>query len=168
MSLIFIKSKYQTKDWRKKQKWYVNGKHNECEKYQLRLLEVIFNNSLLKTDMRLNKNNELIKSRKSRLSDTENFDYQIKTDKFSFLINLKFICEKGGAQTRTIKLVDMFIDRQKKFLLSNSDMKIYFINILDGDICHYYINELKENLDVPVNIFIGDMYAFRKFYLKIN
>jgi hypothetical protein len=34
-----ISSKYQTKEWRLNQQWYINGKHNECEKYQIEYIE---------------------------------------------------------------------------------------------------------------------------------
>ena len=33
-----IPSKQQTKEWRKTQEWYINGKHSECEKYQILIL----------------------------------------------------------------------------------------------------------------------------------
>ena len=34
-------SKNQTKEWRKSQPWYLNGKHNECGQYQKRIIEGI-------------------------------------------------------------------------------------------------------------------------------
>ena len=40
---IIPASNYQTKSWRKSQKWYKNGKYNECEKYQIKLIEKISN-----------------------------------------------------------------------------------------------------------------------------
>lgn len=36
-ALKLISSSKQTKNWRKKQDWYYNGKHNECELYQFQL-----------------------------------------------------------------------------------------------------------------------------------
>ena len=38
---IMIGSKYQNKKWRNEQKWYKNGKSNECETFQKKLLEKI-------------------------------------------------------------------------------------------------------------------------------
>lgn len=37
-------SSFQTKEWRKSQIWYQNGKHNECEIYQIILIEKIIKN----------------------------------------------------------------------------------------------------------------------------
>jgi len=34
-------SNNQTKEWRCNQPWYLNGKHKECEKYQISLIEEI-------------------------------------------------------------------------------------------------------------------------------
>jgi 7,8-dihydro-6-hydroxymethylpterin-pyrophosphokinase len=39
--LLIPSSLYQTKNWRKNQKWYINGKKNECEKYQIEVTEKI-------------------------------------------------------------------------------------------------------------------------------
>ena len=44
------KSSNQTKEWRKKQEWYNSGKSNECEKYQINLLEKIIGQKLDKTN----------------------------------------------------------------------------------------------------------------------
>ena len=39
--ILIPSSFYQTKDWRKNRNWYKNGKSNECEKYQINLIERI-------------------------------------------------------------------------------------------------------------------------------
>ena len=41
-----VKSSLQTKNWRKSQAWYINGKTNECEKYQRTIIETIIKNTL--------------------------------------------------------------------------------------------------------------------------
>ena len=38
---VSISSYYQTKNWRKNRDWYKNGKSNECEKYQILLINKI-------------------------------------------------------------------------------------------------------------------------------
>jgi len=45
--ILISPSFYQTKNWRKNRKWYKNGKSNECEKYQINLINLINNNKLL-------------------------------------------------------------------------------------------------------------------------
>ena len=39
--ILIPQSYYQTKIWRKNRTWYINGKSNECEKYQIKLIEKI-------------------------------------------------------------------------------------------------------------------------------
>ena len=55
MNLNLISSKYQTKSWRNQQSWYINGKHNECEKYQFNCLES-------KLSCKINKTNDSIQN----------------------------------------------------------------------------------------------------------
>lgn len=49
-----ISSQLQTKNWRKEQDWYINGKSNECEKFQKQIIKAITNNELNKTSFRFN------------------------------------------------------------------------------------------------------------------
>ena len=123
---ILVQSNYQTKIWRKNRKWYKNGKSNECEKYQKNIIENIINLKILLTHDRLNIENIEIKENKYPLTSidgyewTENFDGKIvKEDTYYF--NLKFVCDLGGAQTRTLREVYHFIKHQ---YLS---MDIYFL-----------------------------------------
>ena len=51
--ILIPSSFYQTKKWRKNRKWYTNGKSNECEKYQINLIEKIIKLKLMKTDDRI-------------------------------------------------------------------------------------------------------------------
>lgn len=44
---LIPQSYYQTKNWRKNRKWYINGKFNECENYQVELIEKTFNINLI-------------------------------------------------------------------------------------------------------------------------
>ena len=52
--ILLPSSKYQTKLWRIKQSWYINGKKNECEIYQIKIINKIIKNKLDKTFDRIN------------------------------------------------------------------------------------------------------------------
>ena len=52
--ILIPSSEYQTKKWRQNRKWYKTGKSNECEKYQLNLIERIINKKIEKTFDRIN------------------------------------------------------------------------------------------------------------------
>lgn len=54
LSLQLVKSNLQTKEWRKEQVWYINGKKNECEIRQLRFITHITGQMCNKTHTRLN------------------------------------------------------------------------------------------------------------------
>lgn len=47
-------SSLQTKSWRQNQSWYRNGKHNECELFQLQQIQRITKAYVTKTFLRLN------------------------------------------------------------------------------------------------------------------
>lgn len=92
-----VPSMYHTKYWRRNQKWYKNGKHNECELYQLKCIDNLFNMTKKKiikqkTNERLNfENNSLINISNvfnsiNPFSFTENFDYKIICDKTYYFI----------------------------------------------------------------------------------
>lgn len=130
--ILIAPSYYQTKEWRKNKKWYINGKYNECEKYQVNILEQIIKNKLNKTNERIfTETNEIInigyqnKNNDNGYEFTENFDRKIIINEYIYYFNLKFVCDDGRAQTRTLKDVYHFIKYQIKYL--------YFINILDGN-----------------------------------
>ena len=110
-----IKSKYQNKMWRKNQLWYKGGKKNECEKYQISNIENIIGKKIIKTYDRLNINDLIISKninpykKNNGFEWTENFDGVIINNNINIYFNLKFICDTGGAQIRTMKLVYFFI-----------------------------------------------------------
>ncbi len=101
-------SNNQTKEWRCNQPWYLNGKHNECEKYQISLIEEITGVKVNKTNKRINLiTNKLedVKKKINILEWTENFDgYQLNNGK-TICYNLKMICGSGGCQTRALREV---------------------------------------------------------------
>jgi len=99
---------------------------------------------------------------------TEDFDGFVKHLSNSFYLNLKFICDQGGAQTRSIRVYH-FIKTQLKYLVANYE-NIYFINILDGDTSFKSMSKFKYLLDchadVKDHIFVGDMEQFEEFWFK--
>lgn len=178
--ILIPSSYYQTKEWRKTRSWYINGKSNECEKYQIILIEQMLINKLIKTNDRINmKNNLIINKKNPMINDdgydySENFDGLILKNNNKFYFNLKFVCGNGGAQTRTLREIYHFIKYQIIFLIKNKTNNIYFINILDGDSCYNNINKFKylinntKNKRVLKYIFIGSLYEFQKSLIKLQ
>jgi hypothetical protein len=177
-SINIVSSQLQTKKWRKDQSWYKNGKHNECELYQIGLIKEITNQKFNKTLERLNMvslNIEKIYNPmkyENGYEWSETFDGYIDHDNIKHYFNLKFICDKGGAQTRALQLVYMFVNFQLKYLVKNNKKDIYFINILDGDTSYLNINKFKYLLnkpefnDIKQYVFVGDMSLFNKYWKK--
>jgi hypothetical protein len=166
-----LSSKEQTKEWRKAQTWYINGKKNECELFQKRLFETIVQYPINKTNKRLFMIDHSIVSITNPLKTdqgfeyTENFDGEFKMGDTIFLVNFKFTCDQGGAQTRTLREVYHFIKAQNKFMGNYSKEKIYFINILDGDAAYRFKNQF-DKLGTT-RIFVGDTYEFSEWW-KLN
>ena len=170
--IVIYRSKFQTKKWRKLQGWYHNGKHNECEIYQRNIIEKITNRKCIKTNIRLNL--EIFKMRKlsyplvrkDGFEWTEDFDGIQIIHGYTLYYNMKMICDKGGAQTRSLREVYHFIKTQYNYLLQNDKERVYFINILDGDESyrHFtkfkYLTHKKRYANIRDSIFVGDLYHF--------
>lgn len=176
---IIVPSKRQTKDWRKNREWYKGGKSNECEIYQKNLIEEMLSIKLEKTDDRINiETNQIIDKKSPMINDdgfeyTENFDGKIVSNN-TYYFNLKFVCDAGGAQTRTLREVYHFIRYQLEYIIKFNTSNIYFINILDGDTSYnnmnkfiYLINKEEYN-HVKKYVFIGDLYNFEKSEIKLQ
>jgi len=173
---IIVGGSKQTKNWRKKQEWYKTGKSNECEKYQIGLIyDITKQTKFEKTNDRLNMETLELKSVKYPLKEddgfdwTENFDLKLVSDK-TIYFNLKFVCSEGGSQTRSMREVYHFMKTQIKYLQVSSE-KIYFINILDGDGAHKFMQKFskllsKHSKKIQRYIFVGDMLDFKEFYSK--
>lgn len=181
---LIISSKLQTKDWRKSRTWYKNGKSNECENYQKNLIKQLLDYNLTNTNERFNiETNEIISNTNPNkninyFEITEDFDGKIESNENTIYFNLKFCCDEGGAQTRTLREVYHFIKCQTEYVKKciGEDCKIiipYFINILDGDTCYKFIDKIKYSLEkykidksiyneITKYIFIGDMEEFSK------
>ena len=172
--ILIPSSFYQTKIWRKARKWYNNGKSNECEKYQTELIEKITGTILMKTYHRIYmKTYEIINIiHPMKQSDgyeyTENFDGLLIKNRNNYYFNLKFICDKGGAQTRSLKEVYHFIRCQMEYLIKFNTNNTYFINILDGDTSYnvmeqfLYLLNKEQYKKVKNYVFIGSLYDFQK------
>ena len=160
-----ISSKYQTKEWRQNQVWYQNGKHQECERYQMSLLSQnwIHFPEMKKTNVRLNvydyELRNIVNLKKENMFEwSENFDAIVR-DKFLF--NLKFICDQGGSQARTMRETFHFIRAQISHLKINKNY--VFINILDGDFCYRHTKIFRSIIPDGLYsklIFIGDLEQF--------
>jgi len=175
-----ISSQFQTKEWRKQQTWYKGGKHNECEIYQRELLTNIVKSKInYNTCLRINIDSyELCKLKNPHTTNTgfewtEDFDCYFEHER-KYYINLKFVCDKGGAQTRTLKEVYNFINCQLQHILKYRSDDKYFINILDGNTCFnnidkftYLLNKEKYK-DIRKYVFIGDTYKFQKYWSNIH
>ena len=178
--ILIPPSSYQTKDWRKEQKWYTNGKSNECEKYQINLIEKIIKNKIIKTDDRIYmKNNEIISNKKPMINNdgyewSENFDGLLIQNNNKYYFNLKFVCDSGGAQTRTLREVYHFIKHQMEHLIKFNMNNIFFINILDGDTSFKNMDKFKHLINdekykqVKKYVFIGSLYEFQKNKKKLQ
>ena len=172
---------YQTKKWRQNQSWYETGLRNECEIYQRSMIDQITKKTCSKTSNRINIITKEMKSLKQPMKQTdgfewtEDFDGFIQHDKNDLYFNMKFVCNSGGGQTRTLREVYHFITCQLEHLIkfyNSSSMTIpYFINILDGDTSNKhmekfnYLLKKKEYETVSKQVFIGDMYDFQKYWI---
>ena len=178
-NILIPSSYYQTKNWRKNKKWYKTGKSNECEIYQINLIEKIINLKLNKTNDRINtETNDIIDNRNPMVNNdgyewTENFDGKLIKNDIIYYFNLKFVCDSGGSQTRSLREVYHFIKYQLEYLLIFKISNVYFINILDGNTCFnniekykYLINKQKYE-NIKKYIFIGDTYEFQINKIKL-
>lgn len=170
-----ISSKNQTKSWRQSQNWYMGGKRNECEKFQKTLIKEITGYDLQNSNKRFNKETFELKENRYPLKKhdglewTENFDGEVIIKKHPIFFNLKFVCDKGGSQNRTISLVYELIKCQFEYIKNNTNT--IFINILDGDTLYQsrkYFNYLQDKYDKKKNIFIGDSKEFSKWWLQFK
>jgi hypothetical protein len=177
-----VKSSLQTKNWRKLQSWYINGKKNECEKYQRTIIETIIKIPCKKSNDRIYMKTYEIVSVKNPLKQpdgfeyTEDFDGKISINNNTIYFNLKFVCDSGGAQTRSLREVYHFIKSMIFYLQKHKQSNTYFINILDGNFCnshsdkYKYLEELfKDDIElIKKYVFIGDLHMFQTWWKTIK
>jgi len=176
-----VSSYYQTKKWRNAQKWYKNGKSNECELFQRDLFENITSKKCAKSKFRINISTYVLRENTcpmkydDGLEWSEDFDGFFSHNEKDMFVNFKFVCGKGGAQTRTLRELYHFVCVQMKYLSTGASSKpTYFLNILDGDECfsnmekfNYLLNK-SIHQNVKKNIFVGDMHTFQKYWSNMN
>ncbi len=172
-------SKIQTKEWRKQQHWYKNGKSNECEKYQRNIVENITDTICPKTNTRINCYTFELKNITSPLKNNDGFDWTEDFDGFQNIsgikiyYNLKMVCDAGGAQTRTLREVHHFVYSQLEYILQQDIKDTYFVNILDGDESFRHVSKFQhlknKNKYKNINsyIFVGDMYEFTNWWRNL-
>ncbi len=73
-STTIVSSCVQTKEWRRMQLWYSNGKKNECENYQKRILLIRMNIHLEKTNIRMHYETFLMVEQKKPLLEMDGFE----------------------------------------------------------------------------------------------
>lgn len=159
----------QTKKWRMSMPWYVGGKSNECEIYQRKNIESITEMKCPKTILRLHSRRFILAEKKRPHLDidgfewTEDFDGRQEIEGKILLYNLKMVCGKGGAQTRTCHLVYDFIYAQRLYL-ENNIVETIFINILDGDECNNNMNKFRYAAKENERIYVGDLYEYQTWF----
>lgn len=174
---MVVPSRRQTKLWRNTQDWYKNGKKNECEYFQVQCLEQILGQSLTRpTHQRLHIRTKQMEHKKTPLQDqdgfewTEDFDASLVHDETIYYFNLKFVCDHGGTQTRTLREVYHFVYTQLEHLVKWHTPGLFFINILDGDFSSHcmpkfhYLLQKEEFATARDKVFIGDMSQFDQFW----
>jgi hypothetical protein len=132
----------------------------------------------MKTDDRINmETNEIISKKNPMINNdgyewSENFDGLLIKNNNKYYFNLKFVCDNGGSQTRTLREVYHFIKYQMKYLIKFNMNNIYFINILDGDTIYNNMDKFKfliskeKYKQVIKYVFIGSLYDFQKKKIK--
>jgi len=169
-------SKDQTKNWRIKQTWYNGGKMNECEIYQRNIVSAIVGKEIEKTNHRFNKETNTFEHMPHPNKERNGFEYTedmdgifVSEEDITYYVNFKMVCDKGGAQTRTLREVYDFITAQLNWLLENKEKAIEFINILDGDETWRtrdkfdFLKKKEKYKSIKDKVFIGDLYEFERF-----
>ena len=171
-----ICSSSHTKEWRKSQPWYTTGKKNECEKFQKSHIERITGASIQNTYERIFMEDSSIRERLHPMKNPDGFEYTEDFDgkqsfgNVVFYYNLKFVCDSGGSQTRTLREVYLFIKHQIAHIKNNDVKSLYFINILDGDGCFNakkHFNYILSTINSPY-IFCGDMLEFNIWFNSLK
>ena len=178
----YVPGELQTKDWRKAQDWYIDGKRNECELFQRKQLETMLGVECAKTNLRFNTETYGLHTMTRPLDLENGFEWTEDFDGLSIIgdkklyFTLKFICDAGGAQTRSLREVYHFTKCQLEYLYTQetTDPKnMYFINILDGNTAMKHLSKFQFLINKEKyhssrnNIFVGDMYTFNTWYASL-
>ena len=130
-----------------------------------------------KTNMRINLRKKFMKELPHPNTKEDGFDYSEDFDGCQEIngkkiyINLKCIVGAGGVQTRSLREVYWFIDGQLNVL--NSDVNIYFANILDGDQSDACMNKFEyiRNLypdELKNRVYVGDLLGYFDWFNSLK
>lgn len=166
----------QDKQWRQQQSWYKNGKSNECEIYQKSILGNVISCKLTQTHERIHiRSLRIVYNKYPMRNDngyeyTEDFDGKECFNQNTLYYNLKMVCDRGGAQTRTLREVYHFVYYQLEYLLKSKTTTFYSCNIIDGDEFVRNKRKFKYLLSSPrykhvrKYVFCGTMKSFLLWY----
>jgi len=168
-------SSLQTREWRQQQSWYNNGKFHECERYQKQHLLQLLREPMKPTFDRIYFPTDEIISHPMPMTQRDGYEWSENWDGKLFMggqllyFNLKFVCSRGGMQTRTMREVYRFIKHQFQHMDKFDASTTRFINILDGDGCFHnkhHIDYIRESYREELNkrIFVGSLYEFTQTY----
>ncbi len=110
------------------------------------------------------------------MKDVDGFDYTEDFDgniQDKYYINLKMVCDKGGAQTRSLREVYHFVESQLDHLVRYGGETKSFVNILDGDTSHNSMPQFNHLLNRPEYaaikefVFVGDMLSFSSWWVNL-
>lgn len=130
----------------------------------------------LKTNIRINLRENVLKDLKCPNTSKDGFDYSenfdgIQTYKENKIyINFKCIVGKGGVQTRSLREVYWFIEGQLNVLKNVKN--VYFVNILDGDESFYNMSKFEYLLsqdsfnEIKKNVYVGDLKGYFEWFNK--
>ena len=144
----------------------------KIEAYQRKKIIQGTNTPCIKTNTRINLETHILQDIRNPYSKENGFDYSEDFDGYQIFnnitvyINMKCVVGTGGAQTRTMRDVYIFIKGQLDVILMSNNIDLYFANILDGDVIASKM-KLYEHLfkkdrykDLRPRIYIGDLYGY--------
>jgi hypothetical protein len=152
------------------------------EKYQRQQIELHTGIPCIKTNKRLNKeDNTLFESLKNPMKFEDGYDYTENFDGVqmfgdtSVYVNMKCVCGQGGSQERTLRdETHMFVRCQLDYMLATKDASIYFANVLDGDKAKksmvYFQNLLNKPkyIDVHNRVFVGELKDYIDWFRSLK
>jgi hypothetical protein len=105
---------------------------------------------------------------------TEDFDGVQAIEGLKIYVNFKCIVGKGGAQTRSLREVYLFVSGQLKYMLKEPTKNTLFANILDGDEAHANMGKFKyllakpEYASVRDRVYVGDLKGYFAWLKSVN
>jgi hypothetical protein len=103
----------------------------------------------------------------SGLFYTEDFDGAQQVGTNTVYYNFKSIVGNGGSQTRSLREVAHFIKGQYDVLAASDTSDVYFVNILDGDVCENAMRCLRYASKNHPNIYVGNLHDFSTWFFRL-